>query len=126
MTKTATETVTEALRMLGVVAIDEAATADDRTRCKDHLDSIYSTLTDTEALALDWTVETVPDGVFLALARAVAGSVASTYGRAQRAQEAAVMIDPRKSLYEIGMDGVRAYEGRKMHHQNTPTVATYF
>lgn len=126
MTKTSTEVCTEALRIIGVVAVDEAATIADVTRAKAHMDDIFSTLSDTEVLALDWTVETVPDGAFLPFARAIAGSIASSYNRSQRAAEAALMINPRKSLYEIGMDGIRAYEARAMRHENHTVTATYF
>lgn len=126
MSKTSTEVCSEALRILGVVAVDEAATAEDVARTKEHMADIYATLDDTEVLALDWTIETVPDGAFLSFARAIAGSVASTYNRTQRAAEAAALINPRKSLYEIGIDGVKAYEARAMRHENHTVSANYF
>ena len=126
MTKTSTEVCSEALRIIGVVAVDEAATAEDIVRTKEHMADIYATLDDTEVLALAWTVDTVPDGAYLPFARAVAGSVASTYNRTQRAAEAAAIINPRKSLYEIGMDGLRAYEAREMRHENHTVMANYF
>lgn len=90
------------------------------------MDDIYAHLDDVEDLAVTWTVETVPDGLFLAMARAVGGSIASAFGRSQRAVEAAAMINPRKTLYEIGMDAVRAYEARSLTHENHVTVAEYF
>lgn len=126
MTKTATETCTEALRMIGVVADDEAATAEQIVRAKAHMTDIFAHLDDTEDLAVTWTIETVPDGVFLSFARAIAGSVATSYNRAQRAAEAAAMIDPRKSLYRIGIDGIKQYEARALNHENHTVTATYF
>lgn len=112
--------------MIGVVAEDEAATAEQGVRAKAHMDDIFAHLDETEDLALTWTVETVPDGVFLSFARAVAGSVASTYGRSRAAAEAAATINPRKTLYEIGVDGIRAYEARALNHENHVVTANYF
>lgn len=126
MSKTSSEVCTEALRLLGVVAVDEPPSADDYARAKDHMDDIFSTLTDTYALALDWTVETVPDGAFLPFARAIAGSIASAYGREQTAASAAAMINPRRTLYQNGLDGIRHYEARAMHHENHTTKATFY
>lgn len=126
MSKTATEVCEEGLRIIGVLALDEPATSEDVTRCKRHMSDIFAHLDDTEDLAMTWTVETVPDGAFLSFARAVGGSVASSYGRSQRAAEAAAMINPRKTLYEVGVDGIRQYEARALTVENHTVVAEYF
>ncbi len=125
MPKTSTEVCTEALRLIGVVSIDEPATSEDLRRAKAHLDDIYASLDDTDDLAVRWTVETVPDGAFLSMARAVAGSVASSYGRSARAAEAAADIKPGDPLYQIGVDGVRTYEARALNMENHVVTADY-
>ncbi len=111
--------------MIGVVSVDEPATSEDLRRAKAHLDDIYASLDDTDDLAVTWTVETVPDGAFLSLARAVAGSVASSYGRSQRAAQAATDIKPGFPLYQIGVDGVRAYEARALTSENHVVTTEY-
>ena len=126
MPKTATEVCEEALRIIGVLASDEPATSEDVVNCKRHMDGIYADLDDTKDLAFTWTVETLPDGVYLSFARAVGGSVASFYGRTQRAAEAAMALNPRKTLYEIGVDGIKEYEARALTSENHTVTAEYF
>jgi hypothetical protein len=126
MTKTSAEVCSEALEMLGVVATDEAMTSHDAVRAKAHMDDIFVMLNNTKGLAFEWTVETVPDGAFLPFARAVAGSVASAYNRSGRAAEAAAIINPRKSLYEIGIDQLCAFAAPDMNHENHIVTATYY
>mgnify|MGYP007022344965 CR=1 FL=1 len=85
MTKTSQEVINEALRMIEVVAVDEAATADEHARAKSHLEGIFAELDETYGLAPEWTIETVPDRLFLPLSSAVAGSVCTSYGKAEYA-----------------------------------------
>ena len=126
MAKTSNDVCAEALRLIGVVAEDEAMTADAQARAYAHMVDIFATLNNTEGLAFEWTVETVPDGAFLPFARAIAGSVASSYGASEAAAIAAAMIDPQKSIYEIGMDGIRRFAAPDMSHRDDTTIATYF
>jgi len=85
MAKTSTDVTNEALRMIGVTAVDEDASADDHARAKQHLDAIYAELDETHGLALSWTAETVPDRVWLSMAKAVAGSICTSYALDQYA-----------------------------------------
>lgn len=126
MPKTSTEVCTEALTLIGVVATDESATSYDYARAKDHMDAIFAHLSDVKDLALPYTVETVPDEVFLPFAYAIAGSVAGSYGQAQRAMEIAMSINPGKTLYEIGIDGLCEREARMLNHENHTVYAEYF
>lgn len=113
MTKTSQDVTTEALRMLGVLALDEAANADDHARCKTHFEAIYAELDDTDLAALEWTIETVPDRMFLHAARAVAGSVCTAYGLAQLS-----------GLYDAGMRGLK--RGEFDRELREPTRAVFF
>jgi len=81
MTKTALDVTTESLRLIGVTAVDESASADDHARAKNHLEAIYAELDETHGLALEWTVETVPDRLWQHMAAAVAGSICTAYGK---------------------------------------------
>jgi len=75
MPKTALDTTTEALRLIGVTAVDESADADDHARARQHLEAVFAELSETHGLALNWTVETVPDRLWPFMAAAVAGSI---------------------------------------------------
>jgi len=111
MTKTARDVTTEALRTLGVLAVDEEASADDHARASSHLSAIYAELDETHGLALEWTTETVPDRLWLPVSTAVAGSVAAAYGMPEKAGYrqagiAAIMRD------ELGGEPERATEAQ--------------
>lgn len=113
MTKTSLEVTTEALRMLNVTGVESAAASADQQRAKAHLDAIYAELDDVDGAALEWTVETVPEALFLHAARAVAGSICTTYGKAEYV-----------GLFEAGMRGLRRYEWNQ--EQREPTRAAYY
>lgn len=113
MTKTSLEVTTEALRMIGVVAEDEAASADQYQRAKGHLDGIFAMLDETYSLAPEWTVETVPDRLYLPLAQLVAGSLATSYA-----------LDQYAPLYRVGLAGVMRDE--RTGQPDRPTEAEYF
>ncbi len=87
MTKTALEVCTEALRHIKVCPVYQEPEADDYARAKDHLDAIFLYLNDDEELALDWTVATVPDNVWLGLSVMLGGSLSHSYGRHEYAGE---------------------------------------
>lgn len=99
MPKTALDTTTEALRLIGVTAVDESADADDHARARQHLEAVFAELSETHGLALDWTIETVPDRLWPFMAAAVAGSICTAYGKSEFT-----------NLRKYGIDGVRADE----------------
>ena len=113
MTKTSLEVTSEALRTLGVLAEDEAASADQYQRAKAHLDGIFATLDETYSLAPEWTVETVPDRLFLPLSQMVAGSLATGYA-----------LDQYVPLYRVGLAGVMRDE--RTGQPRRPTEAAYY
>lgn len=83
MAKTSLETTTEALRMIGVAAVDESPAAPDHERAKQHLEAVFSELDDRIGIAAEWTIETIPDRLWPFMAAAVAGSVCTSYGMPQ-------------------------------------------
>lgn len=123
---TSNDVCTEALRLIGVVADDEPMQADQYARALIHMTDIFATLNETDQIAFSWTIETVPDGAVLPFARAIAGSVAGSYGGAQTAAQVAMSISPRKSLYEIGIDGLREYAATELRHTPHTTAAQFF
>lgn len=101
--------------MIGVAAHDEPLGDGMFDRCKTHMTDIFNTLNNTKGIAFEWTIETVPDGAFLAFARAVAGSVASGYSAPQYS-----------GLYEVGIDGLKEFAAPDLTHENHVTTAEYF
>lgn len=115
MTKTALDVTTEALRMIGVCDVSEEPAAADHARAKAHWEAIWREVDETDAAAIDYTTETVPERVFLHAARAVAGSVCTGYGPAF-AQYA--------GLYQLGLDGLKRDQFDR--EASEPTRACYF
>lgn len=112
MTKTSLDVTTEALRMLGILSMDEAPEADDHARAKSHLEAIYAEIDESLGAAPEWTIETVPARLFLFVAQAVAGSIASGYELEQLA-----------GLRRAGMAGIMRDEFGGKARQ--PTQASY-
>lgn len=83
MAKTSLETTTEALRLIGVTAVDESPVAADHARAKQHLEAVFAELDDRIGIAAEWTIETIPDRLWPFMASAVAGSVCTAYGMPQ-------------------------------------------
>lgn len=83
MTKTSLDVTSEALQMIGILAVDEAASAEDHARTKEHLEAIYAELDETYGVAPEWTIETVPVRLWKPLAMMVAGDICTAYGREQ-------------------------------------------
>ena len=115
MTKTALDVATEALRHIGVTGVHETPTASDASRAKSHLDDLFETISTTEELAIEWTVETVPSGAFLPLSRMLSGSICTAYGKPEF-----------RADYGAGLRQLRAFEFGKMKTDSQPARATYF
>ena len=115
MPKTSNEVCTEALRLIGVVAEDEPMTGDQFSRAQSHMTDIFATLNNTKGLAFTWTIETVPDGAFLPFARAIGGSVCTTYSKPE-------FVGWRKQ----GMDELKEFAAPDMTHENHVTRAEFF
>lgn len=115
MTKTSTEVITEALRLIRVTAEDDSPTADQLAQGLTHMNALYAELDLGDDLALDWTVETVPDALHIHYSMAVAGSVCPSFNK-----------NEYMPWREMGLDKIRAFEGRQLRHENAPIVANYF
>lgn len=85
MPKTSSEIVRRALRECRVLGVDQDMPASYYTDGKEVLDGLYAELSDMPprglGRVLDWTVETVPDGLFLALSETLAHDLGRGFGR---------------------------------------------
>lgn len=115
MTKTALDVTTEALNHIGVGGIGDTPEAEDHARAKAHLDDIFETLSTTQELAPEWTVETVPAGAFLPLALMLAGSICTAYGKPQYTSE-----------YKRGLGLMREYMLADVYVKSAPVRAEFF
>ena len=115
MAKTSIDVATEALRHIGVCGVEDTPEAGDMARAKAHLTDIFATLSDTQALAPDWTIETVPSGVFLPLSIMLAGSICAGYSKPEFIAE-----------YKRGLGLVRDYELQKSRVDGARVTAEYF
>lgn len=109
---TQSEVIREAYLHLGVVDQEDNPTAAESARGQAHLDSLYDELSDTDELALPFTLgdtaTSIPDWAFIGLAIALAGSLATGAGVPEMAGEkirGRAMI--RKHVYGLSMvDGM--------------------
>lgn len=86
MTKTAAQTVDQAHRELGVLSVDEAASADMTSYGTTVLEGLLDTAETQQGLSLDFDSGTVPDGVWLPLSQLLAAHLAAHYGRPYMSQ----------------------------------------
>jgi len=115
MTKTALEVQTEALRHIGVADIEDTPDAADISRASAHLTAIYDLLSNTDELAMAWTLATVPEAVFLPLSIMLGGSLASGYSKPEYIAE-----------YKRGHSMVRDYELTQLKVDGREVQAVYF
>lgn len=80
MPKTSLDVITRAHRAAGVLATNESAENEMRAYGLESLTAIFDELQSGHGTAFAWTLETVPDGVFGALADALAATIAPHYG----------------------------------------------
>lgn len=81
MPKTRAEVITSALRRIGVVAEDEAASTAMETNTGEVLDTLLAEV--EAAKALTWDLTAVPDEAFIALSNLLAADAAPLYPPAQ-------------------------------------------
>lgn len=79
MPKTKTDTITRALRVLGVLSNDETARAEDHAYCVEALDAAVAEMA-TQGITATIDADALPDAVFRKWADLVAADVASHYG----------------------------------------------
>lgn len=114
MPKTRIEVVEAALRRLGVLASDEAITADEIEYSGQTLDALFAELQTSQGLTITWTIETVPDAAFLGLANLLAAEVAPHYARPSPTTRArgwmrlreALLADNRADRRDLDEDGI--------------------
>lgn len=112
MPKTSLEVIARAHRIIGVLANDEAPTADMQAYAMDTLEGFLAELTGTQKVAFTWTVETVPDAAFLALSECLAAEVQEHYGimKVNRSKaigrlRAALVPDDTQGVPDLDEDG---------------------
>ena len=81
MAKTRAEVITSALRRIGVVAEDEAASTAMETNAGEVLDTLFAEIEVSKDVT--WDLTTVPDEAFIALSNLLAADVAPLYPPAQ-------------------------------------------
>ena len=81
MAKTKREIATRALRRIGVVAHDEAATADQYAVAEDALVSLYAELNASNGFSMTFGPDAVPDDYFLPMAYLLAVEIAPDFTR---------------------------------------------
>lgn len=79
MAKTSQDICTHALRMIGVCGVGDDPTADDKAIALDAMQGGLDELQDQHGITVTWTVETVPDALFLPFATFVAAEVAPVF-----------------------------------------------
>jgi len=112
VTKTSLDVSTRALRVIGVCSLSDDPTAEDKAYAVTAMQGVLDELSDQHGLTIAWTIETVPDDIFLALADMVASEIASTYGfpapsrsRALTRIRAALLPDDRTDRRDTDSDG---------------------
>ncbi len=106
------EVIHAALRRLGVLSADEAATADMERYCGDALDALFAELPFSEGFTITWTLDTVPSSHFLPLAFLLAVEVGPHYmvpterrSRAMGRLRAVHFSDDRADSRDLDKDG---------------------
>jgi hypothetical protein len=79
MTKTSQDVCTHALRLIGVCGVGDDPSADDKAIALDAMQGGLDELADQHGITVAWTVETVPDELFLPFATFVAAEIAPVY-----------------------------------------------
>lgn len=77
---TTLEICTRALRLIQVLAADEAAEASDYDIARDALQAEFALLKQNQGFAWTWTLDTAPDALLLPLAEVTASLIAPIYG----------------------------------------------
>ena len=111
MAKTKIDIVNLALRLIGVVAVDEAAQADDMKVWGDVLDAEFARVQVSEGFTWTFTTDTVPDALYEPFSRYLA-SFMTSYSRplpSRRAAMAAIrehqLLDDRVDRSDANEDG---------------------
>lgn len=80
MAKTSRDVATRALRLIGARGINETIAGEDYLYALEAMTNALAELQDQHSIPATWTVETVPDDVFLAFSSMTAAAISSAYG----------------------------------------------
>lgn len=113
MPKTSIDVATRALRVLGITGISRANAASDHAYAMEAMEAALAELQNTHSIPATWTIETVPDNIFIPFADLVASEVfAGGYGvnppnraRAIGRIRAALLPDDREDRRDLDEDG---------------------
>lgn len=118
MTKTSRDIAERALQELSVIANDEVGEAEDYAYATDTLTACLAELSGSQGVTYTWDENTIPDTIFVHLARWVAADMASYYmvqppvprSRAVMAVRAALVPDDREDPRDIDDNGTISTE----------------
>lgn len=99
MTKTAIEVIALAGQRLGVVRLSETPPGDMVLFAMPLLQSIVDVLNDTHAAEITWTIDAVPDELFVSMADALAACMAPALGVNAPVPKSRAMMLLRASLH---------------------------
>lgn len=99
MTKTAQAVLTRAFRRAGVADAEEDLQGHQYATGLDIMQGIIDELRTLHGASITWTADTVPDGVFLPLAYAVAVEIGPEYGQPPRETRAQALLRLRAALF---------------------------
>lgn len=112
MPKTSRETVTRALRLIGVVNVSDEASASYYEYGRGALSDMISAMTETQGFDWSFDVDTVPDHLFEPMAEALAAKIAPafmvngpTYHSAVARLRALDFPDDREATGDLDDDG---------------------
>lgn len=112
MAKTRLDVIQMALRRLGVIAADQAATADQEAFAGDTLDALFEEIKGTQGVTITWALSATPDAAFLPLSYLLAAEIAPHYmvqaeprSRAMGRLRAALISDDREDRRDLDDDG---------------------
>ena len=109
MPKTSQDVCTRALREIGVCGVEDDPTAADKAIALEAMQGGLDELTDQHGITVTWTVETVPDALFLPFASFVAAEIAPIY-RLPGPNRAKAIGRMRASLLPDDRDDPRDYD----------------
>lgn len=80
MTKLRLDVIQHAHRILGILAADQEATADQEAYAGEVLDAVFAEVNTVEGLGFTWDLTAIPDEAFLGLSGLLASEIAPHYG----------------------------------------------
>jgi hypothetical protein len=113
MSKTRLDVIQKALRILGVLASDTDASADDSAYAGDSLDTLFQEIQNTQGVTITWALDATPDNAFLPLSRLLAVEVSDhfevppkeSFAKAMGRLRAALISDDRDDRADFDDDG---------------------